>query len=228
MKFIIWAFAPLLFGVKAFSQTVPASITIDSKINNEQNRPPVSAGTANGEIRGQSGAGIKYDDGFLRLSAGGGTTAGTKCFIDISGYTADPYNERYENIIFGTVGQERMRIDANGYVSIGSTNHFGYMLAVTGPAIFERVVVKKKGTWPDYVFATDYKLPSLYEVEKYIQEHKHLEGIPSAETIEKENLDLGNMQAQMLKKLEEMTLYMIELKKENDALKQEIEKLKAK
>lgn len=90
------------------------------------------------------------------------------------------------------------------------------------------IVVKKKGTWPDYVFAADYKLPSLYEVEKYVKEHQHLEGIPSAETIEKDNQDLGNIQVQMLKKLEEMTLYIIELKKENDAMKLEIEKLKAK
>jgi hypothetical protein len=226
-RFLICSLFPLLYGIGAYSQ-VPTYLHVNSALNNQQNRPAIIAGQTNGEIRGISGAGPAYDDGLLRLSAGGGTTAGTKCYIDISGYTSDATNERYENITFGTLAQERMRIDANGYVSIGTKNNFGYMFSVNGSAIFQRVVVKKAGTWPDYVFAADYKLPSLYEVEKYIQENKHLEGIPSAETIEKEHLDLGNMQAQMLKKLEEMTLYMIELKKENDALKQEIEKLKVK
>ena len=78
---------------------------------------------------------------------------------------------------------------------------------------------------PDYVFEEDYNLPSLEEVEAYIKANKHLPEIPSAAEFEANGIQLGKMSFDLLKKVEELTLYMIELKKENEALKARIEAL---
>lgn len=76
------------------------------------------------------------------------------------------------------------------------------------------------GNVPDYVFEPDYKLKTLYEVETYIQQHKHLENIPSAKEVEKAGyIDIGNLELKLLEKIEELTLYVIQLRKELDEIK---------
>jgi hypothetical protein len=77
-------------------------------------------------------------------------------------------------------GQTLMMIKADGSVGINATDTKGYKLAVGGSMIAERIKVKLQGSWPDYVFADDYKLPSLAEVAAYIQEHRHLPDILSS------------------------------------------------
>jgi hypothetical protein len=72
---------------------------------------------------------------------------------------------------------------------------------------------------PDYVFESTYKLMPLNEVESYIRINKHLPEIPSAQEIAKNGLDVAEMNLLLLKKVEELTLYTIELKKEVEALK---------
>jgi hypothetical protein len=108
-------------------------------------------------------------------------------------------------------------------VVIGAIDSKGYRLAVGGKAVAEEVVIKLKANWPDYVFETNYKLPSLFEVESFINTHKHLPEVPSAEEVVTNGVALGQMDAILLKKLEELTLYMIELKKENNDLKERLE-----
>ncbi len=96
----------------------------------------------------------------------------------------------------------------------------GYKLGVGGKVICEELKVKlQAGGWPDYVFADDYKLPLLTEVEKFIQANKHLPNIPAASEVEKEGLEIGDMQKRMMEKLEELTLYIIQQQKEIEALK---------
>lgn len=112
----------------------------------------------------------------------------------------------------------RMTILANGNVGIGTIDPKGYRLAVNGDAIFTKIKVKQYSNWPDYVFASNYNLPTLAEVEKFIRDNSHLPGVPSAKEVEKNGLDLGDNQALLLKKIEELTLYMIELKKTNDKM----------
>ncbi|MEO6729068.1 MAG: hypothetical protein ABIM99_04045 [Candidatus Dojkabacteria bacterium] len=73
--------------------------------------------------------------------------------------------------------------------------------------------------WPDNVFSSDYKLMPLSEVESYIKENKHLPDVKSEEELLKDGLDIGEMQQQQMKKIEELTLYIIELQKEVKELK---------
>ena len=109
-------------------------------------------------------------------------------------------------------------------VAIGSitTVPTGYQLSVEGKIITEGVRVKLSGSWPDYVFEPNYVLPNLEAVEAYIQQHGHLPEVPSAKEVSEEGNDLGNMDAILLKKIEELTLYIIELKKEVEVLKTKI------
>ncbi|GAB4001911.1 hypothetical protein GCM10028807_59240 [Spirosoma daeguense] len=91
-----------------------------------------------------------------------------------------------------------------------------------------KVAVKNSSEWADYVFAKDYKLRSLNEVDRFIQQNKHLPGVPSASEVAENGIDVGKMDAKLLEKIEELTLYMIDLKKENQQMKKEIRSLKAK
>ncbi|MBP9879676.1 MAG: hypothetical protein WBP31_05725 [Chitinophagales bacterium] len=111
---------------------------------------------------------------------------------------------------------------AGGNVMIGaSVPATGYLLSVDGKVMCEELKVQMSGSWPDYVFADDYTLPTLYELEASIKQNKHLPGIPSAAVVEAEGIEVGAMQVQMMEKIEELTLYIIELQKQIDALKAE-------
>jgi len=77
--------------------------------------------------------------------------------------------------------------------------------------------------WSDFVFKPDYQLMSLLETESYINENGHLPGIPSASEISENGYQVGDMDALLLQKIEELTLHLIELKKENMKLKSQLE-----
>lgn len=94
---------------------VNGGIALSWGLNNTASRPPITNGTSY-EIRGRSTS-YYLDDGFLRLTAGGGTNASTKSYIDLSGYSTIP--DMQQNIVFGTSALERMRISATGFVGIG-------------------------------------------------------------------------------------------------------------
>ena len=91
-------------------------------------------------------------------------------------------------------------------------------LAINGKIISKEVEVTLSG-WSDYVFDDEYNLSPLSEVEKYIKDNKHLPGIPSEKQIIEEGLSLGKMNQLLMQKVEELTLYMIQLQKEVDDLK---------
>jgi hypothetical protein len=118
------------------------------------------------------------------------------------------------------------KISSSGNVGIGTVNPQS-MLAVKGTITSQRVVVTQSG-WADYVFEPTYQLPSLKSVENFIRFNKHLPDVPSAATIEKDGVDLGNNQAVLLKKIEELTLYLIEQDKKQEQLQNEVETLKKK
>ncbi|HEX6848710.1 MAG TPA: hypothetical protein VF144_17110 [Chitinophagaceae bacterium] len=118
----------------------------------------------------------------------------------------------------------RLGVDGNtvvtGNLRVGTTpNPSGYRLAVDGKVICTELMVRLVSNWPDYVFDHNYKLRSLKELENFINENNHLPGIPSAKDIEANGLSVGEMQKVQMEKIEELTLYIIELKKEIDKLK---------
>lgn len=99
-----------------------------------------------------------------------------------------------------------------GAVNIG-TSQTNANLYVNGTIKSKEVKVEATVTVPDYVFEKSYDLKSLQEVEKYITQNKHLPEIPSAKVIEKDGIKVGEMQLGLLKKIEELTLYLIEQNK---------------
>ncbi|MNQ59997.1 hypothetical protein D3C85_742630 [compost metagenome] len=119
---------------------------------------------------------------------------------------------------------EKLRILGNGNVGIGTINP-DTKLAVNGTVHSKEVKVDMIG-WPDFVFKKEYDLPTLQEVEKHISEKGHLQNIPSEEEILKNGINLGEMNAKLLQKIEELTLYMIEMKKENNEIKKENKEMK--
>jgi len=111
----------------------------------------------------------------------------------------------------------------SGNIGIGTSNPTE-KLSVNGN-IRTRKLIVTQNNWPDYVFDSSYTLPSLTHVEEFIKSNKHLPGIFSAKEITDKGLDVGEAQSQLLQKVEELTLYLIELKKENAALKERLDKL---
>lgn len=125
-----------------------------------------------------------------------------------------------------------MLIRANGKVLIGdpgtvnTTTATDYKLYVQTGILTEKVKVAlaSSANWADFVFDKNYKLLSLPEVESYIKANNHLPGIPSADEVVASGLDLAAMDAKLLQKIEELWLHVIELKKENELMKEQLKK----
>ncbi len=119
----------------------------------------------------------------------------------------------------------------NGSVAIGSSATpfaTGYKLNVDGKIIAEEVRVALKSNWPDYVFSDNYNLLSLQGLENFVEKNKHLPNIPSATEVKNEGLLLGDISGKLLEKIEEMSLYIIELNKKLEKQQKEIDLLKLK
>ena len=123
------------------------------------------------------------------------------------------------------------KLHLNGAMLVGNNSAriaTGYSVSIDGRLITEESTVLNSTSWPDYVFDDGYKLMSLDDVEKHIKTQKHLPNIPPASTIEKEGIHLGDMSKRLMEKVEELTLYLIELKKENKALAERVKQLENK
>ncbi|MFC1617356.1 hypothetical protein ACFL2K_03960 [Candidatus Margulisiibacteriota bacterium] len=127
-----------------------------------------------------------------------------------------------------TAGIQRIKVAGNGDISIGTpTPKTGYKLTVNGGIYAEFLRVKNDvavntltvmpQTWSDFVFEDDYNLMPLAEVENKIKTQKHLPGIPSEAEVKKNGVSVGEMQAKLLQKIEELTLYVIEQNKKIEA-----------
>ena len=146
----------------------------------------------------------------------------------IKGLVTGPNTNGGSAMVFGvpsgtTEGIERMRIDANGNVGIG-TSQPDAKLTVKGKIHAEEVKIDLQVPAPDYVFEKDYDLKPLSQVEKYITENKHLPEIPSAKTMASEGVNVAEMQMKLLQKIEELTLHLIEQNKRIKELEKQIKK----
>ncbi len=134
------------------------------------------------------------------------------------------YADTTDQFDFVAGGASRMAINlGNGNVGIGVETPV-YKLEVCGTIRANEVRVETG--WCDYVFEKNYKLKSIDELEQYINDNKHLPGVASASEVEKEGLKVAEMNKAMMEKIEELTLYVIQLSKDNKKLQDEIDALK--
>jgi hypothetical protein len=137
-------------------------------------------------------------------------------------YTTRKYEMRDGIIDAEFKNTGKFLINSIGNVGIGTSDPTE-KLSVNGNIKCKQVEVTLTG-WSDFVFDDDYSLMSLAELETFINENNHLPGVPSTEEVMTNGNNLGEMDAILLQKIEELTLYMIELKKENEQLKELIQK----
>ena len=161
----------------------------------------------------------------LEFWAAGNSTYPGHIYLDYGDYTAAINSACKFNVRAMSNGGVTNVIIANaaGNVGIGTTPGDTYKLAVCGSIRAKEIVVDTG--WCDFVFADDYALPSLSQVEQFISENKHLPGIPSEAEVKENGVTLGSISSKLLQKIEELTLYVIELKKENEVMKSELGKI---
>ena len=181
--------------------------------------------------------GIYYDPNIQPVGLGNAdhraieTTTGNVFFNTTSGNV---------NVGFTTDQNFKLAVNGtalfNGAVSAGTLSTSGtlrvgtidpskaadFNLAVNGSALFTKAVVQQYSIWPDYVFENDFKLQTLAELEKFIKANHHLPEIPTAKDVEKDGVDLGSNQALLLKKIEELTLLLIDQDKKMNKQNEQI------
>lgn len=138
------------------------------------------------------------------ISAGWSTATG-------DGHSLDAADGSVDNVVY---------VNNQGRVGIGTMSPQSE-LAVNGTITAREIQVVDTG-WADFVFDEDYRLPSLDEVASFVSEHKHLPDMPSAKDVKEKGLAVSEILSKQMQKIEELTLYLIELKKENEALKSRI------
>ncbi len=149
--------------------------------------------------RSEYSSGIIYSDGNISFFANSGLTSGDN-------FTPS----------------KRFYINNSGNIGIGTTSPDN-KLDVKGTIRAEEVKVETG--WADYVFHEDYELKSLSEVSTYIEENYHLPGIPTAEEVAENGIKLGEMNVKLLEKIEELTLYQIELLEKLELMDERIKEL---
>lgn len=131
-------------------------------------------------------------------------------------------------LVFNTrVGVGTMTLPNSVMVGSTPTDVSAYKMFVDGGLVSRELVLTGAGAWADYVFAKDYKLKSLDEVEAFIKANGHLPNIPAAKEVEKWGINVGEMSRLQQEKIEELTLYMIEQNKKlnsNENLLTELDK----
>ncbi len=141
----------------------------------------------------------------VTTTSGGGGGGGTP-------YTTDNAN-------LSTIDWQAQNFYASGYVGIGTSANTNFRLSVNGNIRAKEVIVQSG--WSDFVFEDSYKLMSIPEVEKFINENGHLKGIPTASAVKENGVGLSEINTLLLQKIEEMTLYIIDLDKRINKLEKE-------
>ncbi len=142
--------------------------------------------------------------------------------LDVAGW---PTSSAYE-LMFSLKSNGKLFLGTSGNVSCSDCNDYRLFVKNGVRAEKVKVDISSANGWADYVFNKNYKLLSLSEVEKHIEEKGHLPNIPSAEEVVRNGVNLGEMDAKLLEKIEELTLYVIQLNKDVKQLKEENKELK--
>ena len=172
-----------------------------------------SNNTAVGDSAGLNNVGS--NNVFLGAKSGSNETGSNKMYIG---------NDAAKTLIYGdfSTGQVLLgKPDATGYVFKGTRT-----VNVLGGILADSMRLAPNTNWADKVFNKDYPLKSLKELEQYISVNKHLPGIPTSGEVQSNGVNVGDMETKLLEKIEELTLYVLELKKENQQQQKEIDKIK--
>lgn len=178
---------------------------------------------------GRVGIGTSTPAALLHV-AGRGLFKGTGEVLAIDG-TSNPniafYNNgTYKSFIsqssselFIGVNNAKLHLDAT-QIAIGGVipAASAYKLTVTGKIICEELKVQLQGAWPDYVFKKEYGLMPMDELREFISENNHLPNIPAAATMERDGIEVGELQRRMMEKIEELTLYVLQLEEKVNML----------
>jgi YD repeat-containing protein len=222
-----------------YSSTANTSGLQFARLNNS-----ATAGSSNGKVLGLDASG-----NVILVNDDAGTTTGWS-YTGNSGLNSSTNfigTIDSKDLVFRTNNIERSKFLANGNYVVGTgtdkgktfqvfgTGYFGNTVSIgtdsTGDANYNLYVSKgirarkvrvDADSWADYVFEKNYVLPKLNELEEYIQQHKHLPDVQSADEAQKQGVDLGENQAVLLKKIEELTLYVIQQNKELEVLKSQL------
>jgi hypothetical protein len=202
---------PIKFGINSHAKMVLAS---DGKLG-VGSLSPLTALHLGGKVSGgEAASNSNMPNGIFTMSTQGTgliTSMGLEANVSAQYFWLQP---RYVNeaVFYNTV------LNPNGgSVGIGTTTP-SEKLSVNGNVRAKKVIVSQTG-WPDYVFAPAYKLRPLNELAAFIQKNQHLPDMPSAKDVEEKGISVGDNQALLLKKIEELTLYVIDLQKQIHQLK---------
>jgi len=175
--------------------------------------------------------GIINTNNALSIGRNGSDAAGGGAFLQMSTTTGTYYGQIMQLSASGNLDfygynsgwVKNVTFAANGYVGIGTPTP-KEALSVNGNIRSKQVKVET-ANWPDYVFKKEYSLPSLSEVKTYIDQNQHLPEMPSEAEVAKNGINLGEMVKLQTKKIEELTLYLIEKDKQLEALKNQVDQL---
>lgn len=193
-------------------------------IHPEATTPYKGLFTETNQIWQQAGSDISYSGGSVTVNSNGKTIGlsnlsngwlkvGSTLALDnneiMFGQNAHIGTVSSNNMYFITNGQKNMTMTSGGNIGIGTTNPGSYKLAVEGVIGAHEIKVTTDG-WADFVFEPDYKLMTLADLKAFISENKHLPEIPTTKEVEENGISVGEMNAKLLQKIEELTLYTIQ------------------
>jgi hypothetical protein len=175
--------------------------------------------------------GISAIDPEVKLHVVGGTDVGNASggFLQLGssnsnniGFDNNEIQARTNGVVSRLVLQ-----NGGGPLQVGAAvTPAGYAVSINGKVICEELKIQGSSNWPDYVFDPAYSLKSFDELRRYIKTNKHLPNIPAAAVIEKNGIDLGDMQKKLIEKIEELTLYVLQLEEQNRNMQAQINALK--
>ncbi len=202
--------------------------------DNDGNSLPNNFSTYVGSYSGTNGGG-NYNV-FIGNGSGRGIRESNKLWINTSDAVVNLETPDSNPLIWGDFALDQLKFNAkvgigfgfgNYPTTSGGVNVSKYNLFVKGGILTEEVRVSLANTWADYVFAKNYNLPKLNDVEAFIAKNGHLQNVPSAKEVKENGIELGEMAKIQQEKIEELTLYIIEQNKINEKQNALIEKLEA-
>lgn len=198
-------------GVVNFGRNVGIGIGLDTPISTlDLNKGSFRAGDIRMPDRGSS-----YD--YIRLKNSGDAYLGGFMFSKENGF----FGRNNSLVLYSQTRDLTLRANGGDVYIGGGRSADVQNLRVNG-SVFAKEIQVKTNTFPDYVFEKEYKLTSLEEIENHIAKHGRLPGMPSAAEVTENGMNLKDIQLKLVEKVEELTLYMIQLKKENEELKKQM------